>query len=166
MSRRNANPGMLRRLLQEEYLLCKRLLALAEQQTDALVTHNVQELTRLQGEQERCIAQQGTLEKTRTTVVRDLAWAAGLERVPTLKNLLPSLPPREQPPLEQLRLQLLEIHADLQKVHARNRHLLENALHYVRFSLDVLTSAVLKPARYGTNLTRVSSPAFYIDSKA
>jgi|SRR5579871_4399501 len=166
MSRRNVSPTALRRLLQEELRLCKNLLALAEQQTDALVANKVHDLTRLQAEQQRCIEQQRALEKERTAVVRNLAWEVGLERVPTLRNLLPNLPQREQEPMEQLRLQLLEVHADLGRVHKRNRHLLESALNYVRFSLEVLTSAALKPARYGTNLTRIAAPTFYIDSKA
>jgi hypothetical protein len=166
MSRRNTNSTTLRRLLQEELTLSRHLLALAEEQTDVIVANDVKGLTRLQGEQQRCLNQQRALEKARIAAVRDLAWATGLDRVPTLKNLLPGLPAREQQALEQLRLQLLEVHSGLDRVHARNRYLLENALDYVRFSLEALTSAALQPARYGTNLTRVTAPAFYIDSKA
>ncbi len=166
MAHRNVNPIMLRRLLQAELRLLKSLLTLAEEQTEALMANNVQDLTRLQAEQQRCIEQQRALEKERVAVVRALAWEIGLERVPTLKNLLPDLPPREQGPMKQLRLQLLKVHADLGRVHKRNHHLLKNALDYVHFSLELLTSAALKPARYGTNLTRIAAPAFYIDSKA
>ena len=166
MTKRNANPATLRRLLQEELQVSKVLLVLAEQQTDVLVANDVPGLKRLQAEQQRCIDRRRVLEQERIAAVRELAWEAGLDRVPTLKNLLPALPAREQEAMERLRQQLLKVHADLGRVHKRNRGLLESALNYVRFSLHSLTSAALKPARYGTNLNRLTAPAFYIDSKA
>ena len=79
---------------------------------------------------------------------------------------LPVLPAREQEPLRRLRLQLIDIHQQLERSNRRNRLLLENALDFVRFSLDALTTAALQPARYGTNLAQIAAPSFYIDSKA
>ena len=58
------------------------------------------------------------------------------------------------------------MHQQLEIVQARNRRLIDNALEYARFSLELLTEAALQPARYGANLARISAPTFYIDSKA
>ncbi len=63
-------------------------------------------------------------------------------------------------------MQVLETQGLLDVVNARNLRLLDNALEYVRFSLEMLTTAALKPARYGTNLAQIAAPTFYIDSKA
>jgi hypothetical protein len=166
MPRPNTNATALKRVLQEELLLARRLLEIAEQQTAALVANDVPTLSRLQIEQQRCVNQQNILTTERNAAVRDLAWGLGMDRVPTLRNLMPGLPAYEQGKLEQLRTQLLAIHGDIKRVHARNRVLLESALNYVRFSLEVLTSTALQPARYGANLTRIAAPAFYIDRRA
>ena len=79
---------------------------------------------------------------------------------------MPRCPTREQESLRDLRADLLKLHQQLEIVQARNRRLLDNALEFVRFSLETLTTAALQPARYGTNLKRIAAPTFYIDSKA
>ena len=47
-----------------------------------------------------------------------------------------------------------------------NARLLENALGIVKFNLESLTTAALRPARYGVNMARLEAPSFYVDSKA
>ncbi len=166
MPRPNTNPAALRRILQQEATLGKRLLALAQEETDVIVSENVPRLTTLQAEQQQCLKELQPLEQSRAVATRDLAWALGMERVPTLLGLLPALPAPHQSELRALRAELLALHQQLEIAQARNRRLIDNALEYVRFSLDLLTDAALQPARYGANLARLSAPTFYIDSKA
>lgn len=156
----------LRRLLQQQLALGQRMVALAEEETEALIQGDVPHLNRTQDELQKCLEQQMMFEKARIAVVRDLGWALGMERIPTFSELLPVLPVREQEALSQLRAQLLEVQARLDLLNRRNRQLLEVALDCTRFNLEMLTDAALRPARYGTNLTRIAAPAFYIDSKA
>lgn len=166
MPRPDTNPQPLRRLLQQELTLGNRLLAILQEETDVIVKNDITRLSALQAEQQQCLKEQTVLEKSRETTTRDLAWALGMERVPALPTLILALPDRDQESLRRLRTELLAVSQQLEIVQTRNRSLLENALDYVRFSLDLLTEAALQPARYGANLTRISAPTFYIDSKA
>lgn len=166
MPRPNTSPVALRRILQQELALGKRLLALAQEESDVIVRNDMPRLTALQAEQQKCLAEQSTLEKSRVLATRELAWTVGMERPPTLAGLIAALPAREQPDLSRLRADLLTLHQQMEIVQARNRQLIDSALEYVRFSLELLTGAALQPARYGTNLARISAPTFYIDSKA
>jgi hypothetical protein len=166
MSRPTHNLLTLRRVLQQELALGKRMIALAETMTDLLVNQETERLAALEAEQRECREQHEALEQARIAVTRSLAGALGLEGLPTLSELLPLLPAREQEPLKRLRSELLTMQETLARLNARNRRLLDNALEYVRFSLELLTSAALQPARYGTNLASVAAPTFYIDSKA
>lgn len=172
MSRTNANsvPAnciRLRRILQQELVLGKQLLALGAEETEVLVAANVARLQEIECEQRKCIDSQRLLETARMTLCRELAIGLCLDRIPkTLAELLPALPTRDQEALAKLRLELLEVHRQLENQNTRNRLLLNNALAFVKFSLNAVTTAVLKPARYGANLVRLSAPSFYIDSKA
>ncbi len=166
MPRPTTTPTTLRRILQEELQVGKRMIALVEAESAAIVHHNIAQLNALEGELHRCMEQQTALEESRRVVTRELAWSYGEERMLTLAELLPLLPPREQEALKRLRDQLLETEEILQNLNRRNRTLLDHAMEFVRFSLDAITTAVLKPARYGTNLTKLAAPTFYVDSKA
>lgn len=166
MPRPHTNSSALRRILQQELLVGRRMVALAEEESEALIAGDVPRLTPLLIEHQQTLEQQEVLETARQSATRELAWACGQERATTLLDLLPALPAREQDALSQLRVQLLETHGQLEVLNRRNRDLLETSLDIVRYSLDALTSAALQPARYGTNIARIAAPAFYIDSKA
>jgi hypothetical protein len=166
MPKPTPNHLTLRRVLQQELAVGKRLIALAETMTDLLVNQETERLAALETEQRQCMEQQEALEQARIAVTRSLAGALGLDGLPTLSELLLRLPAREQEPLKRLRLELLTTQETLARLNARNRRLLDNALEYARFSLELLTAAALQPARYGTNLASLAAPTFYIDSKA
>lgn len=166
MAKQATSPATLRRILQEELQLGSRMVALAEAEMEAIIAHDIPRLNALEAEQQKCIKLQTVQEKARIAVTRELAGMLGLERFPTLSELLPLLPPREQEALQRLRTQLLETQETLQNLNQQNRVLLDHALDFVRFSLELLTSAVLRPARYGTNLASIAAPTFYLDSKA
>ena len=166
MQKQTANPAALRRVLQRHLQLGRELIDLAERQTEALVANDALRLNALEAAQKQCVTQQDTLDLERGVLTRELAFGLGMERVPSLSELLPHFPAREQAAFEALRGDLLLAQAELETLKARNLLLLESALEYTNFSIDALTTAVLQPARYGANLTHIAAPAFYIDSKA
>lgn len=166
MPRQNVNTMALRRILQQELLIGQRLVELSEAETEAIVANNISRLSTLELELRQRLEEQETLETSRLVAVRDLSWALGLEAIPTLTGLLSALPASERAALSQLRSQILETQAQLDRLTARNKNLINCVLEYIRFSLSMLSEAALSPARYGTNLAAVSTPTFYIDSKA
>jgi hypothetical protein len=166
MPRPTTSIATLRRILQQELLSGKILVALAEESSVIIIAGDASKLPAIEERQRKVLEQQRHQETARIAATRNLAWGLGLERVPPLSELLKALTPHDAETLAQLRSNLLETQSQLERLNARNRLLLDNMLEYVRFSLEVLTSAALQPARYGTNLTQVAAPSFYIDSKA
>ncbi len=165
MPRHNANIGTLRRILQQELSLGKRMAALVQEETDALVANNAEVVSIIEAELRACTAQHMLLESARITTIREIFRGLQLESAPTFSNLLAVLPPKDSFSLEKLRADILITQRTLEALNSRNRLLLDNLLEYVRFSLDAITSAALQPARYGSNLVRIATPAFYIDSR-
>ena len=166
MQKQTANPAALRRILQRHLKLGRELIELAERQTEALVCNDVPRLNALEAAQKQCVTQQDTLDLERGVATRELSFALGMERIPSLSELLPHFPARDRAAFETLRGELLAAQTTLESLKNRNLLLLESALETTNFSIDALTSAILQPARYGANLTHIAAPAFYIDSKA
>lgn len=166
MQKQTASPAALRRVMQQHLKLGRELIELATCQTEALVANDVPRLNALEAALKQCVTQQDTLDLERGALTRELAFSLGMERVPSLSELLPHFPAREQSGFETLRDELRDAQETLETLKARNLLLLENALEYTNFSIDALTTALLQPARYGANLTHIAAPAFYIDSKA
>lgn len=165
MPRPNTNVNTLRRILQQELALGRRMASIAQEETDALVNNNAALVAILEAELRQCTTQHAVLETARANTVRELSWALQMESFPTFGNLLAALPSRESESLEKLKDEILTIQRALEILNSRNRILLDNLLEYVRFSLDAITTAALQPARYGVNLVRIATPAFYVDSR-
>jgi hypothetical protein len=166
MPRQTTNTVSLRRILQQELLIGQRLVEISQAESEAIIANDITRLSALELEMRQRLEEQEKLESARLIAVRDLAWALGMEGIPTLSLLLPHLPVVERDGLSRLRVQILETQSTLDALTVRNRSLLDCVLEYVRFSLRMLSEATLTPARYGTNLAAISTPTFYVDSKA
>ncbi len=166
MQKQTASPAALRRVMQQHLKLGRELVELAERQTEALVANDLPRLNALEAAQKQCATQQDMLDLERGVLTRELAFALGLDHVPSLSEMLPHFPAREQAGFDTLREDLLQTQEQLETLKSRNLLLLETALEYTNFSLDAITTALLQPARYGANLTHIAAPSFYIDSKA
>ncbi len=165
MPRPNTNISTLRRILQQELALGKRMALITQDETDALVENNAALVATLESELRQCMSQHAVLEACRVNAIRELAWAMQMQTLPTFGNLLAELPAKDSESLEKLRDEIMNTQRVLEILNARNRVLLDNLLEYVRFSLNAITSAALQPARYGSNLVRIATPAFYVDSR-
>jgi flagellar biosynthesis/type III secretory pathway chaperone len=166
MPRPNVSLVALRRVLQEQLVTGRALVALAEASEQALIEGDALKLEGLASQQRTLLASQMEQETARQQVTRELSSALGQVRVTTMSALLPALPAVDAAPLELLRRRILDTERRMELVNQRNARLLENQLDFVKFSLHALTSAALRPARYGVNLAQLAAPSFYIDSKA
>ena len=165
MPRPNTNVSTLRRILQQELALGKRIAALTRQETEALVENNPVIVASLEAELRHSMTQLSVLETGRISAIRELSWAMQIQALPTFGNLLASLPAKDRESLEKLRDEIMSTQRVLEAQNSQNRVLLDNLIEYVRFSLDAITTAALQPARYGANLVRIATPAFYVDSR-
>jgi flagellar biosynthesis/type III secretory pathway chaperone len=165
-ARSNASPAALRRILQQQLSTGRALVALAERCERALIQGDTQMLDTLGPAQRSLLEQQAAQEAVRRQVTAELAGRLGLETVPTLSELQPSLPQSDADALSDLRDQILAAARRMDALNQGNSLLLANALEFVKFSLGALTTAALKPARYGVNFAQIATPSFYVDSKA
>jgi len=158
------------RALQQELALGKRLAALSNAQTEALVSNDVARVSALEAEGRVLVEQQTTLGQQRVEAARALASAVQLDAppdkpVPSLAQIVLRLPLPEARQLIALRGEILRVEQEIQAVNARNRVLLQNALEFVEVSLYALTQLALRPARYGTNPDALAAPTFYVDQR-
>jgi hypothetical protein len=158
------------RILEQEIIAGKKLLANAAAMTEAITCNNTARMEMLESEGNAIVTQQTLIALRREQAV--LALASGLgypmddpPRVPPLSEMAIRLPLPETRRLLQLRQEILGLQRLLEDTQARNRALLENALVCVHFTIDMITQSALKPAAYGTNPNTVTTPTFYIDQK-
>ncbi|HLJ55958.1 MAG TPA: flagellar protein FlgN [Chthonomonadaceae bacterium] len=156
----------LRRIMQQQLTTGKSLLALAEVSEKAIIEGDTGKLSELVPQQQALLEMQIAQEKARQEAATVLSTRLGLEDSAPLSTLLPELAPADAIALAALRTQILATQRRVESQNDCNRRLLDNALSFVKFNLEALTSAALKPAKYGVNLTRLEAPSFYIDSKA
>ena len=165
MSRLDSSASLLRRNLQDQLAAGKRLLALTMQEMEAIMQADVAGLARVQHSQQQCIERQTELENSRRAIMSELVAHIGGDTEATLSGILPLLPARDREALARTKDEILLVSARLTALNQTNGLLLEKALEYVKFSLDVLTNLALQPAKYGTNLTHIAAPSFFIDSR-
>lgn len=156
----------LRRIMQQQLTTGKTLLALAEVSEKAIVEGDTQKLETLAPQQRILLEQQIAQENARQQAACELSARLGLEQAPTLTTLLPMLAPSDAIALAALRTQILATQRRMESQNQCNAQLLENALGFVKFNLEALTTAALRPAKYGVNMARLEAPSFYVDSKA
>ena len=156
----------LRRIMQQQLTTGRSLLALAEVSEQAIIEGDTRKLEELAPQQRTLMEQQLAQESTRLQTTAELSARLGLERAPTLSMLLPELAPSDAIALATLRTQILATQRRMESQNHCNAQLLENALGFVKFNLEALTTAALRPARYGVNMARLEAPSFYVDSKA
>lgn len=163
---RPAFAAALRRIMQQQLTTGRSLLALAEVSEKAIVEGDTHKLEALAPQQRTLIEQQIAQENARQNATAELTAKLGLDETPTLTTLLPELAPADAIALATLRTQILATQRRMDSQNQCNAVLLENALGFVKFNLEALTTAALRPARYGTNVARLEAPSFYVDSKA
>ncbi len=166
MSRPTPGAAALRRAMHLQLMTGRALLVLAELSERATIAGDTRALESLEPKQRGLLEQSSAHEFARRMAAAELAVALGLDGAATLKTLLGALLPGEAAQLIALRSQILDVNRRLERINASNARLLRNALGYVQFNLNALTSAALKPAKYGVNLAQISAPSFYVDSKA
>jgi len=160
------------RILKQELVLGQKLLRLGKAQLEVLIANDAARVSAIEVQSREISARQEVLERERGAAVQALARAIGLESTSegastyTLSQILTCLPPADAQKLEALRQQIITVSSELVAINDQNRRLLETALEYVRFSLNILTGLALSPPSYGANPHALAAPSFYLDRKA
>lgn len=156
--------------LEQELILGRQLLKLANALTEALRENDTARMEALEPEGAELVARQQAQEKMRVAAALSLSREVGLlsgeqTTLPTLAQIARCLSAAEARRLLQLRSRLIALDREIQAVHKRNRALIENALEVSQVFMDALTRFALRPAPYGTNPNALLTPTFYLDRR-
>ena len=146
-------------ILYDQGTRCEELYGLALEKKDIIVTNNIEELQKITDLENRVISQNNRLERQRVSITADIAEVLGkggqVLDIAALIECMEGQP--QQIPLREAGNRLREIIEKLKDANALNQMLIENALNYVDYSLNVIrTSAQLEGPEYpeGINLRK------------
>jgi hypothetical protein len=161
----------LARVLQLQLALTRKLLATAQQQTNALVRCDASRVAELEKLSTGILDRMSAADEERQRAALALSRELGMVAVqgwpaPPLSELLQRLPKAQASVLCELRASLLEAERGLRFASERNRPLLTNALDFARMSLDAITRLAVRPAGYGPGYKNGGAQAVYLDRSA
>ncbi|HSV74834.1 MAG TPA: flagellar protein FlgN [Chthonomonadales bacterium] len=143
------------------------LAAVAEEQTAALVRHDMDAFLATQKRIEQLAREQERSERARIQAAGRLAAVLGVQaEAPRLSQLLQACPPEERARLAALRDRLLALRDAIERAGERNRVLLENARTCTQESLDLLMRMATAPERYGVGMNAGATATVYVDRRA
>jgi len=138
-------------ILSEQTLRCEELLGLAKEKKDVIIKNDIDELQKITNLENMVISQNNRLERTRTALLKDIAEVLGKRgQDMDLKALLEAMEGQaEQQPLREAGEKLRGILAELKEANEFNASLIQNALEYIDYSLNVIrTSEQLEGPEY------------------
>jgi hypothetical protein len=155
-------------VMERQLDLGRKMLALANAQTDALAAHDMARLMATSEQIRVLTIRQDELERARidaAEVFTEDGVAMG-STGPTAAQIAKMLVASDARRLMILRDGLLDVQRKLQTVTTRNRLLLSNAQDITRMSLDLLVRVAMAPPRYGASTVPMRAPTLYLDQRA
>lgn len=158
------------RVLQQECDTGGKLISEGKLLTDALIKLNHREVDEIQTRMQILHQRQEILDVERYQIAKNVAILSGIMAekdaiIPPLSRLLNRLSSSEARRLSVIRDNIIKTNIELKTVNERNRVLLQNAVEYVRYTMQYLSNAALQPAKYGINPNALIKPVFYLDQR-
>ncbi len=135
----------LRELWAETLTVYRAILAVSEKKRQILVSGSAAELETVTRQEEMLILQAGKLEGQRRAVGQELATAYRLEPEMIMRDLPRYAPSAEAVRLRELGDELIKIATDLQRLNQANTKLIEQALKFVNYSINLLSRTSAGP---------------------
>jgi flagellar biosynthesis/type III secretory pathway chaperone len=141
--------GMINNLLEvlgQQAQTYEELYGLSQEKKDDLVKDNIDEIQKITDLENILISQHGRIEKKRVQLMKDIGSVLGVKDdsldIPALINLMEGQD--EQDELKQVRLRIRTALDKLAVANALNASLIENALDYIEYSLNVIRSSAMQ----------------------
>ncbi|SHM38633.1 FlgN protein [Caldanaerovirga acetigignens] len=129
--------------LKKQAKLYGELLLLSEKKTDVLIRGDVKALEEITRVEQEMVLKLGEMEGERVKITETLCG----ENV-TAEKLKDVLPVDKKSELEGIVVKMKDTLLKLQRRNEINEKLIRRALEYINFSIELMTSAVKKPAGY------------------
>lgn len=138
------------KVLDYENKLYRKLLSIAESKTDIIINGELESLQNLIGKEQKLTDELGRLNNVREQIIEQIAAGAGKNpKELTLSELEQLFPGERAEKLSSLKEKLKDIIGKLNVKNDLNQKLIQNALDYVEFSLNLITQPVPQTAQYG-----------------
>lgn len=139
-------------LLAEYIEIYKQLVTLAQEKTQVLVAGDIKKLDRLLAQETELLLLAGKLENQRKQTVEVWAKAAQWPNVDiTIEYIIMQLPAPEQEAVRSKSVELKHVIDELRNINATNGELIEKALQFVNYSLELMTGGDAGGMTYGAN---------------
>ena len=130
-------------ILNEQHTRCEELLGLALEKKDVIVQNDIEQLQKITNLENMVISQNNRLERQRVSLTDDISEVLGkrgqLNELSAMVDAMEGQP--QQAPLREIGTKLREILDKLKEANDFNKMLIENALDYVNYSLNVIRTA-------------------------
>lgn len=147
----------LMKALQYEWRIYQELLKLAEKKTDVLVRHDTAQLSALTEEEGKLAEQSKQLARVREQYAAKLDEALGLAANASLEEAEKLLSEPQAAQLADIRARLKETVMQLMLRNGINQKLIENALEYINFNLELMAGPAPEASVYGKSGTEIST---------
>ncbi|NLN64334.1 MAG: flagellar protein FlgN [Clostridiaceae bacterium] len=138
------------KVLEYENKLYKQFFAIAEQKTDIVVKGDVEALQTLVGKEHKLAGELNKLSAVREQIFEQISKAIGRNpKEMTLTDLIAHIPPEQASRVTQIRDELQKTIRQFTAKNDLNQKLIQNALEYVDFSLNLLTRDTPGATQYG-----------------
>ncbi|MFW5855836.1 MAG: flagellar protein FlgN [Bacillota bacterium] len=157
------------KILKKEYELYQSLKQSAEKKKDSIIEGEVDDLAQLVEKEEEIVNKLEKKEKKREKVLQELIEIKGVDlKKISFKEMLKYFSEKWQDDLATYRSKLLEIIEELEALNEENRSLLEEAMKFNNFSLNMLYDAIdLSSQTYSKDKSSEKKQGFnIIDRKA
>jgi len=148
------------RILNYEYKIYSSILEIATKKTDSLIHNNLDEIRTMTSRENELAGQAQQLNDAREQIIADICASLGLEnkkiKISELKDKV-TAPFREQ--LENISHKLSDCIGKLQERNRINQKLIETAIQYIDFSMQLMVSPQPEASVYGKTGHEVSGTA-------
>ena len=129
-------------ILKEQTQRLEELKGLALEKRDIIVKNDIEELQKITNLESIVITQSNRLEKKRISITNDIALVLGKQGeeldLKTLEELLPDQP--EKIELAEVGRRIRTVALELQEINELNNSLVQNALEFIEYSLNIIRS--------------------------
>jgi flagellar biosynthesis/type III secretory pathway chaperone len=155
----NDNWQQLTTLLTDSLQVYRAILELSRQKRDILVAANAKELEIITGKEEALILQAGKLEGLRQNVLQELSSALMVSVADlTLMQLIDLADPATSQQLAKLQAEFAKLTGELAPINDLNARLLQQALTYINYNVNILTQNAMGPT-YGATPQQAGTDA-------
>ena len=139
-------------LMNEQANRYEELLGLSREKKDAIIANNVDELQKITHLENLIVSQNQKLERKRLSVLKDIASVLNKNEAElTLTALIELMQDHdEQRELTAVGERIRNTLGELAEINAHNGSLIQNALDYIEFSLNIIRSSVTQDPSFYT----------------